>query len=573
MADITLSGNSFEQKDANSLNLLNVSDSTNASSKKDESYLSELAGLVTSDEKWKSRLAFEMKTIPLFLPGMYGMAGMAVTNALDHAHRNDDLKTQMIDLGLGAAQGAAVKEVFNLSSNLPGGLLTKGLAVGLASNVLDSGLERRNYITDRGEFSLSQGLGRTLSNTFNGENLTMTIGTLALGGATLAAGDYLSSGLLSKSPFISTVLAGGTMGFYGGAMKEASLERNAGAPISFSNMLRAGLEQSILTGIAAIPGGVVAEHSAVEAQARNATDDSYTDPVHGKSVRTTYDITGRPRYEFNDGTEMVMRADDQYSIYTKDGLRIDHRNMPAFTEGNKPGVAQYNEQLLQSGGFSKQADGSYVKESPGSSIYGSEAKTIQTIGADGSYSTVTTGLANGSSQKLVIAADGARYAETITPGTTGMDASGNKTLTFGGSNGETITYKPDGSAVRRTGWGLTEIMKPDGTYIAGTGNGFDASVNAPDGTHYLQEMGGVHNQVSTPFGSRYYFHDIAKAPDSLDNDFTGRMVDRLNVDYKAYAGQQGTVAGIRNFFFDNILHQPKTYLQSGLSALKAEAAR
>jgi hypothetical protein len=338
-------------------------------------------------------------------------------------------------------------------------------------------------------------------------------------------------------------------------------------------MLRAGLEQSILTGIAAIPGGVMAEHSALQAQARNAQEDSYTDPVHGKSVRTTYDINGRPRYEFKDGAEMVMRADDQYSIYTKEGVRIDHRSMSTFSEGNKPGVAQNNERLLQSGGFTKQPDGSYVKESPGSSIYGSEAKTTQTIGADGSYSTLTTGLANGASQKLVIAADGARYTETITPGTTGMDASGNRTLTFGGSNGETITYKPDGSAVRRTGWGLTEIMKPDGTYIAGTGNGFDASVNAPDGTHYLQEMGGVHNQVSTPFGSRYYFRDIGKAPDSLDNDFTGRMADRLNIDYKTYAAQQGTVAGIRNFFFDNILHQPQTYLQSGLSALKAEATR
>jgi hypothetical protein len=284
MRDVLTYGEASLPVSSETINLLRVADHQPKKVEqqaKDESYLSKFVGAVVPNETLKNAITFEAKVMPLFLPGYVGMGASMLSNALDRAHPGDKLSTQILDLGLGATEGAALRGLY--AAKLPGGFMAKGVALGVASNLMDTALDRRSYLNEDGSFSLSKGLSASWNSTFDGGKIGLMVGTMALGGGTIAVADGMTGGLLSRSPFLSTVLAGGTMGFYSGALGEMNRQGKSGEGFSLGRVLLSGGEQGLLTGIAAAPGGAIAEWR----MNRPAPPEEIRDPEHGKAMQIT----------------------------------------------------------------------------------------------------------------------------------------------------------------------------------------------------------------------------------------------------------------------------------------------
>jgi hypothetical protein len=523
---------------------------------RDESYLSRFVGSLVQNESLKNAITFEAKVMPMFVPGYAGLAGTMVTSALDRAHPTDSLSTQIIDFGLGATEGAALKGIYGVAGRLPGGFFSKGMALGVASNFMDTALDRHSYLTQDGSFSLATGLGNSWRSTFDGGKIGLMVGTMALGGGTLAFADSFTGGLMSRSPFISTVLAGSTMGFFSGALGEMNRQGKNGQEFSLGRILLSGGESGLLTGIAAAPGGAISEVMANRApRAAQAPVEELRDPQHGKVMQATKDINGRPRYVYEDGAERVYRADDVVTTYTKDG-QVETHIMPTLDSPQdrmRDAVRMRNDPA-----FVKQPDGSYVRPTAEFNKAGSI-----TVKPDGTYID-SSELPSGKSRVFTILPDGSRTNELITPAThpsAGVTKYGD----------EIATRQPDGSIVRSLDWGLKEILRPDGTYIAGTGHGSSVSISKPDGTWAQSELDGVHHQVDTKYGTSRYYREIGNGgPDSIDNDWLGRMSDRLfSHRFDAQAVNSGTVNGIKDLWYDRITGTPAKLLQGATADIKA----
>ena len=139
-----------------------------------------------------------LKAAPLFAPGAgkwaYGAA--AAVYGTSEVKWMDNARNHLVDLGLGALKGAALKAVMNglgtAERNLPFAQMpalsipAKGLMLGGASIAADTGLTRKNYFDCNGQFDLGHGLKTAVDATFNIGNLatataSFTLGLLAVG--------------------------------------------------------------------------------------------------------------------------------------------------------------------------------------------------------------------------------------------------------------------------------------------------------------------------------------------------------------------------------------------------------
>ena len=192
-----------------------------------------------------------VKTAALFMPGRYGVIATAGANMLDQAKAGDTLQNQLTDAGLGAAKGLALRGAFAASNKFNFSPVAKGLTLGISNRALELGMDRNTYLDPKtGEYSMQTGLSKTLSGTFNNRALATDV-------IIFAGAHKLQSSLfgdLSKSPFLATLVNGGTFGMTSGAIGEIN-RQNALGEVDHLKVVKMALLQGTLDTLAAAPGG------------------------------------------------------------------------------------------------------------------------------------------------------------------------------------------------------------------------------------------------------------------------------------------------------------------------------
>lgn len=200
-----------------------------------------------------------VKTAFLFMGGKVGVGGAMASFALDQAKPSDPWQTQLLDAGLGAAKGCLLKTAFHgigAETSIP----LRGVALGMATRALDSGLTRQTYLNSTtGEFDLFHGITQAARTTFNGR-AALVDGTVFSASAGLLKGiDSFVPGLVARSPLAATMLTGATFGASSGATSELIRQQEAGEQFNLEKVLyRAGVRAAV-DAVAAVPGGIQAD--------------------------------------------------------------------------------------------------------------------------------------------------------------------------------------------------------------------------------------------------------------------------------------------------------------------------
>lgn len=197
-----------------------------------------------------------MKTVGLFMRNRLGGAVTMGTFALDEARPSDSYPVMAADLTLGAFKGYATKKAFHSIMSMEGNIAIKGAGMGLSARLIDQGLNRRNFMDSiSGKPDVLGGLGRIKDEALRKEALVAdaTVFTAAYG--LFGSANYLSRGVLGRSPMLSTTLTGTSFGLSSGAYEEIDRQAKAGEDLDISGVLKHSLLRGGLDTIAAMPGG------------------------------------------------------------------------------------------------------------------------------------------------------------------------------------------------------------------------------------------------------------------------------------------------------------------------------
>jgi hypothetical protein len=199
-----------------------------------------------------------LKTGALFLRGRVGLAGTVALFALDQMNPHDSFKTQLADMAMGAAKGGLLKGTFNLLGKREVGIAAKGVGLGVSSRVLELGLTRQTYVEPGGQLSLARGLARTVQGSLSREALLTDVVVFAGAHGLLKGANSLSLGRVERSPVLKTVLTGTTFGISSGATGELMRQQAAGQGLDLWQVVKRGLIQGGVDGVAAVGGGLQA---------------------------------------------------------------------------------------------------------------------------------------------------------------------------------------------------------------------------------------------------------------------------------------------------------------------------
>lgn len=195
-----------------------------------------------------------VKTAPLFMKGAAPFIGMAATYAADEAKVGDSLSNNLMDASLGLAKTVALKSSFQIAQHYHFSPSMTGVSLGIMNRVSDAGLTRSTWSDSQGEFSLTDGLKKTLSQSLRPEMLAMD--ALSFGAA-----DYLwgrkflqSRGAVAFDPVFTHTMSGATMGATNSGGMELMRQIQSGQydPLRFVTSTASG---ALVNGLAGAVGG------------------------------------------------------------------------------------------------------------------------------------------------------------------------------------------------------------------------------------------------------------------------------------------------------------------------------
>lgn len=233
------------------------------------------------------------KAACLFLRGRFALPATMLAYALDEAKPGDSASNQLLDAGLGAAKGGAMRGAFSLSAGIDN-VAGKGVMLGITSRATELGLSRSTYFDrDNGSFNLGQGLDRLQQGVFSKQALGMDIIAFGASSGLVSGIDRLASGAVTRSPLFSTMLTGTTFGITTGGLQELQRQGQTGN-LDINEVAKRAAIQGALDMVAAIPGGM---------QARTAFRSQFE---HSQNLALNYEsLTGA---KLNDATASLGRA-------------------------------------------------------------------------------------------------------------------------------------------------------------------------------------------------------------------------------------------------------------------------
>ncbi len=213
-----------------------------------------------------------LKTGALFLRGRTGLAGTVALYALDQMNPRDSLKTQLTDMTLGGAKGGLMKGAFHLLGKKDVSIAAKGVGLGITSRSLDLGLTRSTYTNSAGDFSLGQGLSRTVQGSLSRTALATDVIVFAGAHGLFKGADQLAGGAIKRSPLLSTMLTGTTFGISAGATGEIARQHSAGENFDLWKVVQRGMLQGAVDTFAATPGGLQSRSAHKQLERSNGGD-------------------------------------------------------------------------------------------------------------------------------------------------------------------------------------------------------------------------------------------------------------------------------------------------------------
>jgi hypothetical protein len=206
-----------------------------------------------------------LKTAALFVGGgkagffsKLGWAGLASTVGLyaaDNAHVGDSGLDMGRNLLMGGAKGGLIKGSFHVigESGIESNVV-KGMLMGGSARGLDLLLSPGTYTNDAGQTDVAGGFKRVATGTLDPKAIAIDGALFGLAGKvseTLAGG--------AARPFYNTVATSGTLGLASGSYSELDRQIKDGNGIDWAQVLRRGLLEGAVYGVAGIPGGLAAD--------------------------------------------------------------------------------------------------------------------------------------------------------------------------------------------------------------------------------------------------------------------------------------------------------------------------
>jgi hypothetical protein len=206
-----------------------------------------------------------LTTAALFTPGRKALAASLLLGASNEMRVGDSLQMQIAEFGMGATKGVATKALFNKLGNaniMEGSLMSvpaKGVFLGASSRALDIGLTPQTWLNKSGGVDFSSGLEKTVAGSINPTSLAMdaTIFSLAHGGT--FGLNKITGGVIERSPALRNIVMGTTFGTTSGTTQEYMRQKEAGGPISWTEIAKRGLIQGALDGLASAPGAALGD--------------------------------------------------------------------------------------------------------------------------------------------------------------------------------------------------------------------------------------------------------------------------------------------------------------------------
>jgi serine/threonine protein phosphatase PrpC len=159
--------------------------------------------------------------VPLFMSGGRGLALSGVMFGLNQAKWGDTTTHQLEDASLGVIKGLGTKAVFDhFGARKDMNFAAKGVTMGALSRGLGVGLTRETWFDQAGNFQPLAGAENTTLSMFHPVALATDIATFGAAHFGIKGANWLTNGLVEKSPLVQTALTGTTFGFTSGALGE-----------------------------------------------------------------------------------------------------------------------------------------------------------------------------------------------------------------------------------------------------------------------------------------------------------------------------------------------------------------
>lgn len=200
-----------------------------------------------------------LKTVPLFMKGRLGIAGLALGYVLDEAKISDPYQEQALDAGLGLLKAGTLKSSFAAMSRYGTTPGLTGVGLGITLRFSDTALTRRNYYDEHGSINVGRGLDRALSVALNPAALVIDAATYGAADIFWARAMNYSRGRVWFSPPLKHALAASTMGFTSGAGFELHRQLASEGEINPLEILRKGALQASFDAAGGALGGLQAQ--------------------------------------------------------------------------------------------------------------------------------------------------------------------------------------------------------------------------------------------------------------------------------------------------------------------------
>ncbi|HEY9719124.1 MAG TPA: hypothetical protein V6C69_16740, partial [Trichormus sp.] len=159
--------------------------------------------------------------VPLFMAGGRGLALSGVMFGLNQAKWGDTTTHQLEDAGLGVVKGLGTKAVFDyFGAKKDLNFAAKGVAMGASSRGLGVALTRETWFDQNGQFQPLAGTENTAISMFHPAALATDVLTFGAAHYGVKGANWLTNGLIEKTPILQTALTGTTFGFTSGALGE-----------------------------------------------------------------------------------------------------------------------------------------------------------------------------------------------------------------------------------------------------------------------------------------------------------------------------------------------------------------
>lgn len=233
------------------------------------------AGPPTDEDAFREQFAIYaggfVKTASLFLRGRAAVPLAMAAFALDQAKPADTWDNQAWDASLGMGKGAAMRLAFKVASPIPDHAL-KGAVLGVMSRASEVGFDKDLFLDKvSGERTYSAAADKFTTSVFNKKAIGFDMLVFSSSAGLSYGADKLLSGRISQSPLLSTMSAGATFGFTGGALEEMQRQTRLSGGVGELDLgliAKKALIKGSLDSVASIPGGLQARHEFLSAQSK-----------------------------------------------------------------------------------------------------------------------------------------------------------------------------------------------------------------------------------------------------------------------------------------------------------------